>query len=69
MLNEDGIKTRFISDNFYFYIENSMKLIKTKKLKKEEFIKEAVLNGAKYFIVKPLEEEFVVNTINRILTC
>ena len=35
----------------------------------EEFIKEAVLNGAKYFIVKPLEEEFVVNTINRILTC
>lgn len=34
----------------------------------EEFIKEAVLNGAKYFIVKPLEEEFVVNTINRILT-
>ena len=35
----------------------------------EEFIKEAVLNGAKYFIVKPLEEEFVVNTINTILTC
>ena len=35
----------------------------------EEFIKEAVLNGAKYFIVKPLEEEFVVNTINKILTC
>jgi len=35
----------------------------------EEFIKEAVLNGAKYFIVKLLEEEFVVNTINRILTC
>ena len=35
----------------------------------EEFIKEAVLNGAKYFIVKPLEEEFVVNNINRILTC
>ena len=34
----------------------------------EEFIKEAVVNGAKYFIVKPLEEDFVINTINRILT-
>lgn len=33
----------------------------------ETFIKDAVLNGARYFIVKPFKEEHVIETISKIL--
>lgn len=33
----------------------------------ESMIKEAILNGAKYFIVKPFTEERVIETLNKIM--
>lgn len=43
------------------------KIVIVSALGQESFIKEAVMSGAKYFIVKPFKEEHVVNTLNKIL--
>ncbi len=42
------------------------KIIMVSAMGQEAFVKEAVLNGARYFIAKPFEEERVVETLKKI---
>lgn len=42
------------------------KVVMVSAMGQERLIKEALLNGAKYFIVKPFEEEMVIKTLNKI---
>jgi two-component system chemotaxis response regulator CheY len=42
------------------------KVVMVSAMGQESFLKEAVLNGAKYFIVKPLKEDVVIETLTRI---
>lgn len=42
------------------------KVVMVSAMGQESFIKEAIIHGAKYFIVKPFEEGKVVETINKI---
>ncbi len=42
------------------------KIVMVSAMGQESFVKEAVLSGAKYFIVKPYKDEVVVDTINKI---
>jgi two-component system chemotaxis response regulator CheY len=42
------------------------KIVMVSAMGQESFVKEAVLSGAKYFIVKPFKDEVVISTINKI---
>lgn len=48
-------------------IDSGATVIMVSAMGQETFIKEAVLNGAKYFIVKPFKEENVIETIKKVL--
>ncbi|MEG6523231.1 response regulator [Desulfotomaculum sp. 1211_IL3151] len=43
------------------------KVIMVSAMGQESFVKEAVLSGAKSFIVKPFKEEFIIKAFNKIL--
>ncbi|RKL62405.1 response regulator [Thermoanaerobacteraceae bacterium SP2] len=43
------------------------KVVMLSALGQESYIKEAIMLGAKYFIVKPFKEDHVVETLNKIL--
>ncbi|MDW7675125.1 MAG: response regulator [Bacillota bacterium] len=43
------------------------KVIMVSAMGQEAMVKEAIMNGAKSFIVKPFKEEHVVQTINKLL--
>lgn len=43
------------------------KIIMVSALGQQEYIREAILSGAKYFIVKPFNEEHVIAIINSVL--
>lgn len=42
------------------------KIVMVSAMGQESFVKEAVLNGARYFIAKPFEEDRVVETLKKI---
>lgn len=44
------------------------KIVMVSAMGQEKIVMEAVMNGAKSFIVKPFKEEQVMNTLNKILT-
>lgn len=44
--------------------DNDAKVIVVSAMGQESYIKEAVMNGAKGFIVKPFKEDHVVKTLN-----
>lgn len=46
----------------------SAKVIMLSAMGQESMVKEAIISGAKTFIVKPFNEEHVVKTINQVLT-
>ena len=48
-------------------IDSNAKVIMITALGQESFVREAVMNGAKGFIVKPWSEEYVINSINKII--
>jgi two-component system chemotaxis response regulator CheY len=48
-------------------MDPSAKVVMISALGQESFVKEAVLLGAKTFIVKPFKENHVVETLNKIL--
>lgn len=43
------------------------KIVMVSAMGQEDFVKEAIINGAKSFIVKPFKEEHLVDNLNRIL--
>lgn len=45
------------------------KVVMISALGQESFIKDAIICGAKYFLVKPFKEEQLVDTLNKILNC
>jgi two-component system chemotaxis response regulator CheY len=47
--------------------DSSAKIIMISALGQENFVREAVMHGAKTFIVKPFKENHVVDTLNKIL--
>lgn len=47
--------------------DRGAKVVVVSALGQEVQIKEAVINGARSFIVKPIKEEHLVNTLNKIL--
>lgn len=44
------------------------KIVMVSAMGQEKIVMEAVMNGAKSFIVKPFKEEQVMNTLNKILS-
>lgn len=44
------------------------KVVMISAMGQESMVKEAIIHGAKTFIVKPFKEDFVVNTINKLLS-
>ena len=48
-------------------IDPSARVVMISALGQESFVKEAVLLGAKTFIVKPFKENHVIETLNKIL--
>lgn len=44
------------------------KVVMVSGMGQQTFIKEAIVSGAKYFIVKPFTEEILVGTLNKILS-
>ena len=48
-------------------INPDAKAIMISALGQESFVKQAIMNGAKSFIVKPYKEEFVINVIRKII--
>lgn len=46
----------------------SAKVIMLSAMGQESMVKEAILSGAKTFIVKPFKEEHVVQTLNKVLS-
>lgn len=42
------------------------KVVMISAMGQERYIKDAIVNGAKYFILKPFQEEKVVETINKV---
>ncbi len=44
------------------------KIVMISAMGQEEFVREAVMKGAKSFIVKPFKEESIVSSLNKILT-
>lgn len=48
-------------------LDPNAKIIMVSALGQQEHIREAILAGAKYFIVKPFKEEHVISVINNVL--
>lgn len=48
-------------------IDPKAKVVMLSAMGQEAMVKEAVIAGAKSFIVKPFKEEHVVNTLNKVL--
>jgi len=48
-------------------VDNNARVIMCSAIGQEPFIKEAIDNGALYYIVKPFRKEQVLYTINRVL--
>lgn len=63
MPNMDGIETLKAIRAF----DKNAVVIMVSALGQERYIKDAVLNGAKYFLVKPFKEENVIETIKKIV--
>ncbi|MBP2633287.1 MAG: cheY2 [Firmicutes bacterium] len=63
MPNMDGIETLKAIRNF----DKNAVVIMVSALGQERYIKDAVLNGAKYFLVKPFKEDDVIETIRKIV--
>lgn len=42
------------------------KVVMVSAMGQESFVKEAIINGATHFLVKPLEEEKVISTLNKV---
>ncbi len=49
-------------------MDSKAKIIMVSAMGQENMVREAILNGAKTFIVKPFKEELVVNAVNKLLT-
>lgn len=47
-------------------LDPSSKVVMISALGQESFVKEAVLSGAKGFIVKPFKEDYVVQTLSKL---
>ncbi len=63
MPNMDGITTL----KELRKIDKDVVVIMVSSMGQEAMIKEAVLQGARYFIVKPFKEDFVIQTIEKIV--
>jgi two-component system, chemotaxis family, chemotaxis protein CheY len=63
MPNMDGIEALKAIRNF----DKNAVVIMVSALGQERHIKEAIINGAQYFLVKPFKEENVVETIKKIV--
>ena len=63
MPNMDGITTLKKIKK----IDKEVVVIMISSMGQEAMIKEAVFQGARYFIVKPFKEEFVIDTIQKIV--
>lgn len=63
MPNMDGIETL----KQLLKLDKAAVVIMVSSMGQELFVKEAVLNGAKYFIVKPFKESFVIDMIQKIV--
>ncbi|MDF2564347.1 MAG: response regulator [Massilibacillus sp.] len=63
MPNMDGIETLKAIRN----LDKNAVVIMVSALGQERYIKDAVINGAKYFLVKPFKEENVIETIQKIV--
>ena len=49
-------------------IDPKAKVVMVSAMGQEVYIRESIINGAKTFIVKPFKEDYVVKTLNRILS-
>lgn len=47
-------------------IDPNSKVVMISALGQESFVKEAVISGAKGFIVKPFKEDYVIQTLNKL---
>jgi two-component system chemotaxis response regulator CheY len=47
-------------------IDNKAKIVMVSAMGQEAMVKEAILSGAKSFIVKPFKEEHIINTLLKI---
>ncbi|MEG6584768.1 response regulator [Dendrosporobacter sp. 1207_IL3150] len=48
-------------------IDRNAKVVMVSAMGQESHVKEAVINGASYFLVKPFKEEQVISTLTKIL--
>jgi two-component system chemotaxis response regulator CheY len=48
-------------------MDPTMKIVMVSALGQEDYVKKAILSGAKHFIVKPFKEETVVGVIEKLL--
>jgi two-component system chemotaxis response regulator CheY len=58
----DGIKAVQMIKEF----DSSAKIVMISSMGQESFVKEAIMSGAKGFIVKPFKEEYVVETLSKL---
>lgn len=58
----DGIKAVQMIREF----DSSAKIVMISSMGQESFVKEAIMSGAKGFIVKPFKEEYVVETLSKL---
>ena len=63
MPNMDGIEALKAIRNF----DKNAVVIMVSALGQERHIKEAIINGAQYFLVKPFKEENVIETIKKVV--
>lgn len=48
--------------------DNDAQIVMVSAMGQESIVKEAIISGAKTFIVKPFKEEHVVETLNKVLS-
>lgn len=46
--------------------DSKAKIVIVSAMGQESFVKEAILSGAKYFVVKPFKEDKVITTLNKV---
>jgi two-component system chemotaxis response regulator CheY len=46
--------------------DQNARVVMVSAMGQERFVKEAIMNGAKYFIVKPFKEAQVIETLNKV---
>lgn len=49
-------------------IDPTAKVVMMSAMGQESMVKEAIMSGAKTFIVKPFKEDFIVQTLNKIIS-